>query len=234
MAYIDNLVAWWSMDEVSGIRADATGSHDLTDVNTVGSASGVVGNAAQFVAANQEYLSHTSNSELRTGDIDFSLLLWLKLTTAGGWVLMSKDIDTPGSHRDYTLDLDSGSPFPRFYVNGGAAGIASWGSNLSTGVFYMIAAGHSAASDLMWISVDAQTPVTASTGGAVPDASTAEFRIGARAYSGFEGYTNGLIDEAALFKRDIRSDLSWFYNGGSGRSYADVLASVRRYLPVNA
>src|SRR4030042_3320047 len=55
------LVSYWNMDEVSGNRADSYDSNDLSDVNTVGSATAVAGAmhnaAASFVAAGSEYLS---------------------------------------------------------------------------------------------------------------------------------------------------------------------------------
>lgn len=57
MSLLDNLVSYWRLDEASGTRADAHGSNDLTDNNTVGSTTGLLGNAASFIGANNESLS---------------------------------------------------------------------------------------------------------------------------------------------------------------------------------
>ncbi len=51
-------VAHWPLDETSGTRADSVGSNDLTDNNTVLSATGMFGNAADFEATSNEWLSH--------------------------------------------------------------------------------------------------------------------------------------------------------------------------------
>ena len=58
MAYKDDLISWWSMDEESGERADSHGTMTLTDNATVLYDTGKVGNAADFEAGTSEYLSH--------------------------------------------------------------------------------------------------------------------------------------------------------------------------------
>lgn len=65
---LTDLVAYWNLDEASGNRADSgPNGYTLTDVNTVGSRTGEggAGTAADFVAANTEYLTVTGNSDLR-------------------------------------------------------------------------------------------------------------------------------------------------------------------------
>ena len=54
MALTDNLIAFWQLEEASGVRYDSEGSNNLTDNNTVTSATGVVGDAAQFTRSNSE------------------------------------------------------------------------------------------------------------------------------------------------------------------------------------
>jgi hypothetical protein len=81
---LTDLVAWWSLDEASGTRVNAhnPGTHDLTDVNTVGSTTGVVGGAASFVAANSERLTSASHADLVMGNRDFSIAGWAKFTNS--------------------------------------------------------------------------------------------------------------------------------------------------------
>ncbi len=53
------LVSWWDLDEESGVRADAVGSNDLTDVNNVLYGDGKIGNAALFAVAGGTRLEGT-------------------------------------------------------------------------------------------------------------------------------------------------------------------------------
>lgn len=78
------LISYWKLDETSGNAVDAHGSNTLTDENTVGSAVGKVLTGRSFVAANSERLSIPSNATLQTGDVDFSISLWIKPSAAPG------------------------------------------------------------------------------------------------------------------------------------------------------
>ena len=52
------LLGYWALDEVGGARADGSGrGNHLADHNTVGSAPGPVGVAADFESDRDEYLS---------------------------------------------------------------------------------------------------------------------------------------------------------------------------------
>jgi hypothetical protein len=77
------LVSYWELEESSGTRNDSHGSNNLTDVNTVGVATGIQGDAADFVRANTESLTITDASQ--TGlDItgDMSLSFWMNVDIA--------------------------------------------------------------------------------------------------------------------------------------------------------
>ena len=75
---LTGLVSWWKLDEESGTRADAVGTNHHTDNNTVGYASGKIGNAANFVAANSESLTLGIAGVIPFGTEDFSVSFWLK------------------------------------------------------------------------------------------------------------------------------------------------------------
>ncbi len=224
----DGLVVYWSLEETSGIRVDSKGSNNLTDNNTVTSAAGVIGTGAFFTAANLEYLSIADNTDVSTGDIDFSFQVWFKLASDISCNILTKDTDTPANSRDYGLDYISGLNEITFYILGGSDQV-SW-PDITTGVWYHVCCGHSARFNEVWISVNGGTPLTYPTGGHIPDDSGAEFRIGASAYAGFEDYFDGTIDEVGMWKRDIRGNIPWLYNGGYGQSYAEIVAST--YQPV--
>lgn len=224
MAYLDSLVSYWALDEASGNRADSHGSNTLTDNNTVGSATGKINTAADVERSASEYLSCASNSELQTGDIDFTLAAWVNLESSQDMIIIGKDTDSPANSRDYTLDYAEISPGVfrfRFYINGGAGGaIAVSSLALSTSTWYYVLGWHDAAGNTVNVQVNNGSPNSAATGGASPNVSSAEFRVGARQYSGFQGYWDGLIDEAALWKRLLTSDeRTSLYNSGSGFAY---------------
>lgn len=73
---LTDLISYWTLDEASGTRFDSHGSNDLTDNNTVTSAAGKLGDAAQFTVANGEYLSVADNASL---DLTTAM-------TLAGWV----------------------------------------------------------------------------------------------------------------------------------------------------
>ena len=83
-ALADNLVAYWKLDEASSTRNDSVGTNHLTSNNSVGQATGKLNYAANFVAANSQYLSIADNADLSVGDIDFTVSAWIWLDSAGG------------------------------------------------------------------------------------------------------------------------------------------------------
>jgi hypothetical protein len=223
-------VAHWALDEASGARADSIGSNDLTDNNTVGSAAGMFSNGADFERDNSEYLSHASNATLQMGDIDFCIRFWFKLESlpASSFSLVTKDVDSPANSRDYTVDVHNdggGNNLVRFYINGGGSSalIVISSVNLLTGTWYLVHAQHSATNNQLGLSVNGTTVTNTGTGGAVPETSSAEFRVGARPYSGFEDYFDGVIDDLVLIKGRnlIQDEVDEDYNGGAGVAFAD-------------
>jgi hypothetical protein len=227
----DILVAHWSLGEASGTRADDVGSNDLTDNNTVGQTTGVVGNAALFVAANSEFLSLNDNADVRMGDAHVTICFFVKLTSLPavdntGYSLVTKDTDSPANSRDYTIDYlrDDGTPANggfRFYINGGAF-LAATGAVASTGVWYPIRAWHDPDANTINLQVGNGSIISQSTGGTAPETSSAQFRIGARQYSGFEDYADAAIDQVAIFKGRPLTDQEWLWyqNNGLGQDYA--------------
>lgn len=224
MALLDNLIAHWKLNESSGTRNDSHGANHLTDNNTVGSATGKLDGAAQFVAANSEYLSRADNADLSTGDVDFTLACWVYLDSKNdNQAILVKDSATAGD-REYTLYYDLGVDrfvFVVFRPTDAAVNLKAdnFGAP-STGTWYFVTAWHDAAADQIGIAINAGTADTVASGGALQASGGAEFRLGASAYSGFESYLDGRLDSASLWKRVLtaqeRTDL---YNSGNGLDY---------------
>lgn len=232
MSLHDGLVAYWKLDEASGTRVDATGrGNDLTDNNTVTQAAGKVSDAAQFTAANLEYLSRATNADLEMGDIDFTICAWAYLDSLVNSQIVAKDTDSPSNSRDYTLDYFQAGPtqFRFYFVNGGQVKIATTTTETVTmSTWYFLVGWHDATADTVNIQLDNGTPHSAPTGGLAPQVSAAEFRIGARPYTGFEDYMNGRIDEVGIWKRVLTgNERNQLYKSGAGFSYPFLYPSFR-------
>lgn len=221
---VSSAVAHWNLNESSGTRADSVGSNDLTDNATVGVTTGKFGNAADFVAANSEYLSITDNTDLSVaGNVDFMLRCWVNADDLsadrgiiGKW--------TSGASREYQLVYSNTDDRFRFTVRSSAGTITHvLADNLgspSTGTDYLIHAWHDEANDVIGIAVNAGTANTASHTEGVNDAG-ADFTIGARLQGPL--YWDGWIDDAVFLKGYIldATERSEDYNSGTGVAFED-------------
>jgi len=221
----DNLIAWWSLDETSGTRADSHGSNDLTDNNTVTYDTGKQGNAADFEDSVGEYLSIADNADLSFGDEDFTIGCWIKIESLDGTFqyIMSK-YDPPDDKREYVLLLRGTTDKLEFNVSGNGTAVtgAEWGSAISTGTWYFVVAWHDSVNNQVGIEVNNSSPVTeAHTAGCFD--SDSSFMIGASSKGTPDQFLDGLADEAFVFDKVLSADeREWLYNSGSGRAYADL------------
>lgn len=219
MALIDDLVSYWKLDESSGTRADAHGTNDLTDNNTVTSAVGKIGTAADFDSGSSESLSRVSNSSLQVGDIDFSIAFWIQAETLATFPVVIRKGDNGIFTEEYVIYYDTSANRLKWEVCSGAA-IAvtvTYGSAFSTGTWYHVVCWHDASNNQIGLAVNDGTPVTLSHSDGVRAASGL-FEVGARSVQGL--YWNGLIDEIGFWKRVLSSqDRTDLYGGGAGLSY---------------
>ncbi len=223
MSLLTSLISYWKLDEASGSRADAHGSNTLTDNNTVGSATGKIGDAADFELSNSEYLSHASNSDLETGDIDWTFAAWVNADSlsAGFQTILSKDATAA---REYLIYYEDGST-NRFSVAVfvGVSTVVLRADTLgaaSTGTWYYVVIWHDSTADTINIQVNNGAVDSSATGGSLNAATAAEFRVGGRATIASLIPWDGLIDEVGFWKRTLttqeRTDL---YNAGVGFTY---------------
>jgi hypothetical protein len=80
-----NLMAFWKLDEDAGTpRADGVGSNDLTEVGGTVIREAVAGGyAARFEGdANTNYLTAVSNPNLASGNFDFTITFWARVSAA--------------------------------------------------------------------------------------------------------------------------------------------------------
>lgn len=214
MAILDNIAGYWTLDEGSGTRADSVAGNTLTDNNTVTSASGKINLAAQFVAANSEYLSHVSNASLQVRDESFSIVLWFQATNVTTFqAFISK---WGGSTNEYRCYVEGSS----IKFNVAASGDAAAGlGTLAINTWYFATAVHDSVANTIqcWINDSAQSSGSvALSGGAT--AGNSDFTIGA--LSTPSNYFDGLIDEVGFWRRALTAaDITFLYNNGLGRQY---------------
>lgn len=212
---LTSLIAHWRLDEASGVRADAHGGNALTDNNTTGQAAGKLGNAALFVAANQESLSSGDNADLSMGDIDFTIAGWVYFTTtafaglAGKW--------GPGPVLEYLVYFDGTNI--RFHVsaNGGSNVSVANSHTISAGVWYFFVAWHDSVANTINLSVNNNTPASVSHSGGVFNGDAA-FCLG-RNEEGLS-WLNGRLDSVSIWKRLLTAaERTQLYNSGNGLDY---------------
>lgn len=231
-ALSDNLESCWAMDESSGNNAaDSVGTNVLTQHNTVGAAAGKISGARDFEDSSSNYLNIGDNASIRTGDIDFSFILWVNPESLSGSFPGLAGKDNIAVAREWVLYLDSSASYkPTLEVfNGGTTnrGTVAWGSGLSTSTWYFIVVWHDAVNNQIGISVNNGTPVTASTSGAL-GTSASDFNVGAILNNSVISlFFDGLIDEMAFFKRVLTAgDITDLYNSGSGRACSYIASTT--------
>lgn len=208
----DGAVAFWGLNEASGVRDDAVGAHNLTDVNTVTQAAGKVGNAAQFTAANAEYLEVADHADFSPAS--FTISVWVYLDTKG--TLQSICVkDDIGANREFQLLYDVGDD--RFTIYFGGSGThPNEGTSPATATWYHVIAGYSAAAGGSFIQVNNGTEATAVV--ANPGDSSASFRLGARGNG--SGYLNGRLDAVGFWSRVLTAnERTELWNDGAGGEY---------------
>lgn len=205
------------MEEASGPRADSVGATTLTDVNTVGTAAGIIDQSALFVAANSEYLSAVSNAAISTGDIDFTLMCWVFPNTFSATSLLIAKRNTAADlNIEYLLWLSGNQA--TMYIGDGVGGNFNGGSTavLTAGAWHQIFGWWDSAAGTVNVSLDNAAPVTAATA-VNPAAFTRPLTIG-----GFAGgsYADARIDEVGIWKRLLTApERTALYNAGAGLAF---------------
>lgn len=218
-ALSDSLVAYWRLEEASGTRYDELsgcgGSGcDLTDNNTVGQAAGILGNAAQFVRANSEYLSANDHADLSTGNIDFSVAIWVYLDSKPGLMYIAGKW---GTVEEYAINYDTGDDRFHFWISGATRSVTAtnYGSP-PTGQWILVVVWHDATNDQIGIQVN-NAANTSATSGTYPADQDSAFSIGARPGV---GYLNGRVDSMGFWKKVLTgAERTLLYNSGAGCDY---------------
>lgn len=226
MSLLTNLIAYWKLDEASGNALDSVGSNDLTDNGSCGSATGLISNARTFDASKTQYFTHADNSDLSTGDIDWTFACWINAAsfadTSGYHAIAAKGPwNSPGTDSEWIIYRDGFSSGLTFQVCSGTTqsvvGATNFGT-LSTSTWYHVVVWHDSVNNEIGIAINAGTPNTLAHSTGVNDGTTG-FEIASSVSAGL--YWNGTIDEAGFWKRVLTStERSDLYNGGAGLAYS--------------
>lgn len=222
MAFTDDLISYWKLDESSGDAVDAHSSNTLTDNNTVGSAAGKIGSARDFELANTEFFSLADNASLSvTAGMAFTWSVWVMLESLPDFGNLSATIlgkSDFSATTEYILYVNFSAHLVFYCGNGTAGADADAGFAAATGVWYHVLGWYDpAGGGTNNIRVNGATAVSVANASGIYDGATA-FRMGA--CSNDTRYWDGLIDEVAFWKRVLTSDeQTALYNGGLGLPY---------------
>jgi len=231
MALIDNLVSHFTLDEASGNRADSHGSNELADVNTVASTTGVIDDAADFIATNSERLNDLTFS--LTDNETISISLWAKstdLSTAPGFLTLAPA--STGTRDDvyFRVGTDAISPGTRWRP-------ASTDYNLDPSSYtstnnddgnwhhyvYMLYNNGSSRGTIEVYYDGVQIGTTSHASQPFAFKALTKLYVGAH-FNNFSGsispYLTGSIDELGIWDKKLSTDeIAELYNSGAGLAY---------------
>jgi len=219
----NSIVAHWSLDETEGTRYDETdNNNDLTDYNTVGYATGKIGNCADFEYLNgMEYLGCDDNASLSFGpEENFCIALWWNAeASAGNMPLVAKTDGDANSNIEYRIL--SQSLVPKFTTgNGTNATTVKAASNFVVGTWVFVCAWYNTTTDSLYIQINDGTPnrVVATY---EPHDGTDGFFLGYQKNTYYGYKLDGQMDEVSIFNRCPVSSNGFamadsLYNGGLG------------------
>jgi len=232
MALIDDLVSYWTLDETSGTREDSHASNDLTDNNTVGAATGVINDGADFELANSEYLSITDATQSGldfTGDLSMSC--WVKIESApsGKYSIIEKILSSDESY-NINYRESSGKKLQFIATSGGSGAtenVWTFAQDLGTGTFKHIVMTFDASASTVEFFVDGSSIGTVTQTITSIYNGTAPFTVGGRAAGNF---FDGIIDEMGVWSRVLTSDeVTELYNSGAGLAYPFTSTNIKTW-----
>jgi hypothetical protein len=229
VALTDNLISAWELDEASGDAIDAHniscgGSGcDLSDGNTVGSSGGW----RDFESTATEFFERADHADLSMVNSDFTFELWVNLESKAGSgdanCLLAKGDELLVLYDNGILATDrflfriyDGTTFTTVVAN-------NFGSPSIT-TDYQLICQYDATADEVSIKINDGAADTNSHANGVQDSAEA-FRLGLAAGNFFP--FDGLMRRTRIWKRKLTgAELTWLYNSGNSRSYADIVAGM--------
>lgn len=225
---LGGLAAYWKLDEASGARVDSVSTNNLGSTNSVGSAAGIISNAAYFQSASTQYLGVAASTVISVGSYDFSFAGWVKLIDKTAQHTIISQYDAADSKRSFFLLYNNTGDRFQFNVSSNGIASASQAANTlgspSTNTWYFVYAYYDQQAASIGISVNNGNVDSTSSANGVFKADT-PMTVGGN-YNGGSGIgslMNGYIDELGYWKRKLSArELAILYNSGAGRTYPFV------------
>jgi len=231
MSLLTDLISHWELNEASGTRFDSiiASANDLTDVNTVGVATGKIGDAADFNNSNNESLDRATNSLLETGDIDFTIAGWYRVDTTNFQYAVCK-WDPAAGQREHQLFYHGSGATDRMRFAVSATGASQSAAVPDTsgpaisgilGTFFFTVVWHDSVANTINIQTNNGGITSVAHSGGV-FVSSAKFQL-ARIQSSIvtANFWSGCIDHLDFYKRLLTTqERSNLYNNGDGLPFS--------------
>lgn len=218
-----NLISYWNLDEVSGVRSDSHGTNHLSDVNSVGSATSSIQGAkdetaADFTAASTEYLS--VGTPVLPANSDFTVAHWQKIAsgeTATSMVAWKTNGAAQTDQHGVLFEPVSGANH-RLYNRRGFGSNVEIGDNRGSWILVVYEYVHATTTTRVMALGSAANSGTWSANSVASVGGNNGLSIGGPDAG---AYMTGQIDELAVWSRVLTaSERAELYNSGSGVYYA--------------
>jgi len=212
-----DLVSYWELEEASGTRFDSHGANDLTDNNTVGQATGKIGNGADFEDGNSESLSDVNTGQYTSTVGSFAC--WVKVENLKTSDFSPSIVSTIRSNADDTGGMVMRYSFVDQKVNwfkgNSVGGYTASTTALTSGSWFHIVG--------TWDSSEIKIYVNGTlegTNSSVSASTTAgNLTIGSDTVNTARRF-DGVIDEVGFWSKVLTStEVSDLYNSGAGIPY---------------
>lgn len=221
ISYATNLLAYYTLDEPGGVRADSSSKNNyLNPVGSVFNTTGKKGSAATNFS-NLNYL--VSSAATLNASQNWTIAFWANATSFSGnsgYPLVMGE--TGGDNRWFLYYEQSTSRYifeTQPTGNGLKYNVVITYSNANVNTWHFIVMTYTAATRTKSISINNGTPVTG-THPVAADNSGNTTIIGDR--------WGGHLDEIGIWQRVLSSaEITYLYNGGAGRTYIDLVPYVQ-------
>lgn len=227
---LNNLIAYWKLDEASGDALDAhTNGLTLTDTNTVTNAAGkVYATARQYTRANNErHRRIADDALLSAGDVELTIACWCNLDSKPAQIGMVSKFGGAGEY-GYALIYDNALDRFTLYISSNGTLLnyvkADALGSPSSSVWYFLVAWHDPTTNTISIQIDNGTVNSVAHTTGIFD-NTYPLWIGGWLGT---GYFNGRIGPVAMWKSAAggggvlsAAQRSALWAGGAGLAYAN-------------
>lgn len=214
---IDELISYWKLDESSGDAIDIHSSNDAVETNgPIASVAGKLNGCRDLDKPSEQCFMASSNTELETGNIDWSVSFWINPESVGvGQDIIGK---WGGSTLEWLVRYEHFFNTMEVYFNGAVQ--INHTITLSTGTWYHVVIWHDSVNDEVGIVVNNSAPHIESYAGGIM-AGDSQLSFGKNPASAGTSF-NGKMDEIGFWKKVLSSEeIGQLYNEGSALAYEE-------------